>query len=378
MTDYTTGEWTLESKTDGYGSGPGAVGAVGVLAGPSGERKRLEYVASRGVFYDRDSGDWLSQSVSDYIQQYIWAPAIVLTGSPVIRGVIGPSENPEDAIHGIPPIASGGGPTSGTIEGGADPTKPKDPWLEAATKGAVKGAIGKVGGIVGAGVAAAGIGLVSTILFPDAPSDSELSTPTRTKPWTGFIPVGGTPVAGSAPDATGVAEISWEDLIKMFPFLGHLGPISAGLHAGVNTWDSMPGWVKAMLATAGIAAGTAVVAVVTGNDSASDSTAAGKQITIGKRTYIIAKTWMVGTTPYFLSIDGWEGARRKNGVWRVWKPERGVSLSRRGKNKVRNLVAAAKVINKDTKDMKMVLDAAGYDVKKRTKTLAAARAMKKK
>jgi len=155
----------------------------------------------------------------------------------------------------------------------------------------------------------------------------------------------------------------------------------------VIPWSSIPPGIRQTLVTSGV--------VIVGQDLIFDDTAidllpeigdilpsagtiagllpfvgsplrTGSIVKIGEDVYEVASSWRAGQAVFYRFTDGHIGVRKKTGVWKIWRPKKGVLLFRTGNNSPRDIKAAAEIVLKQLKQDIKLARGLGYEVRRKT------------
>jgi len=133
--------------------------------------------------------------------------------------------------------------------------------------------------------------------------------------------------------------------------------IRAASRGGVAAWNRLPGWLRAILPTAGITVGTTIAV-----DLATDgigSGPAGPGIPGGGQ---VVGGWTANGIQFYRLADGRLAVQNRKGRWRVWRPRRPIVLMPTGAPDLRTALRADAVLAKQGRAIAAMLRRRGYRV----------------
>lgn len=137
--------------------------------------------------------------------------------------------------------------------------------------------------------------------------------------------------------------------------LGRIASIFGGVGAAfAKPWNMLPGWLRTFLTSLGVVEGSEIIL---GDDWS--SFLGGNFLGMGGSAVhpgTVVKTWTAGTTSFVKLDDGRIGALKKDGTWKYWKPVRPIVLHPRGAGDLRTLLRADRVLDRQSKQIKKVLN----------------------
>jgi hypothetical protein len=66
----------------------------------------------------------------------------------------------------------------------------------------------------------------------------------------------------------------------------------------------------------------------------------------------VVKSWVANGTPFYLFMDGWQAAQKRNGTWKFWKPKKPVVYVPGGPMSKKNARRLASIYNAEKKRAK--------------------------
>ena len=157
---------------------------------------------------------------------------------------------------------------------------------------------------------------------------------------------------------------------------------------GVRTriaWNSLPGWVKAILITLGISEGADLLFDEGPGDVGllpspipgvgeglvpdffpffGGGVEQGTILQIGAKTYMVVKSWRANGVLFARFTDGSQAAQDKDGVWKRWVPKKPIVLFSDGASDLKTAIKASKALGRQAKGLAKMMRRAGYDVKR--------------
>ena len=149
--------------------------------------------------------------------------------------------------------------------------------------------------------------------------------------------------------------------------LGRLfGPLARGARV---RWDSLPGWARTVLATAGIVAGTELVMDLPGVPGEGAFFGGGGEAAMfgpGGPGVSVIGTWTANGVNFYRLSDGRLAVQNKHGRWKVWRPKKPIVLMPTGAGNLRTLLRADAVLNRQSKRIATMLNRRGGQRPRRT------------
>lgn len=194
------------------------------------------------------------------------------------------------------------------------------------------------------------------------------------------------PAAGDNPDiqlASGAGVVALVPLVRaLAPTTGRQllqGAPRLGLGA---TWRNLPSWAKRILEGIGV---TSVYEIFFDREpgdllselfgESSDGSmvvfkdyGVGDVILIGKETYMVASFWTANNIRFYRFRDGHLGVQKKTGVWKVWKPKKGMMLYADGATDLKTALKADRALSKQAGKIAKMLRNRGYTVNRGRKS----------
>jgi len=164
-------------------------------------------------------------------------------------------------------------------------------------------------------------------------------------------PAQGLPMGGAAIAAAAGA-------LALLPRAGMLTAMrtlatNAGLR-GAAFWNWLPGPVKAVLATVGIAGATIGMDWPFGDDDDSGFELSRGTVDTGDLQYV--GTWTANGIRFYRLVDGKIAVQRKNGTWKVWRPKKPIVLYSDGADNLKTLLKADRALDRQSKRLRKMLD----------------------
>ncbi len=127
-----------------------------------------------------------------------------------------------------------------------------------------------------------------------------------------------------------------------------------------SLWGSLPGWLRAGLAGLGITVGSEIVlemlpgedGLIPGRQFSTAGYSVGDTVEGGQ----VVKTWRANGVNFVRLADGRQGAQRKDGVWKFWRPKKPIVLYSGGASNLKDFLRADNALNKQSKRLAKTLN----------------------
>ena len=162
--------------------------------------------------------------------------------------------------------------------------------------------------------------------------------------------------------------------------LARLGIAGPGVVAFLRTfgtgvlvkWNSLPGWVKAILTTVGFTSG---LDFIFDDDGPGDDTgivpspiADPVLPTGGPGTVVIVGSWMANGIRFYRLNDGRFAVKNKHGRWKIWRAPKPIMLTSSGASNIKTFIKADAALDRQAKKLKAALGRRGAAPKPRCST----------